>query len=41
MKIEKLDHLVLTVKNIETTYNFYVTVLGDVKLIEVSNYDEP
>jgi catechol 2,3-dioxygenase-like lactoylglutathione lyase family enzyme len=28
MKIEKLDHLVLTVKNIEETCNFYNKVLG-------------
>ena len=28
MKISHLDHLVLTVSNIETTCNFYQTVLG-------------
>ena len=28
MKIERLDHLVLTVKNIEKTCTFYSTVLG-------------
>ena len=28
MKIERLDHLVLTVKNIAVTVQFYVTVLG-------------
>ncbi|RPJ74889.1 MAG: VOC family protein [Alphaproteobacteria bacterium] len=28
MKIERLDHLVLTVKNIEKTCKFYSTVLG-------------
>lgn len=28
MKIERLDHLVLTVKNIEETCRFYSTVLG-------------
>lgn len=28
MKIERLDHLVLTVKDIETTCKFYSTVLG-------------
>ena len=28
MKIDHLDHLVLTVKNIATTCEFYVTVLG-------------
>jgi catechol 2,3-dioxygenase-like lactoylglutathione lyase family enzyme len=28
MKIERLDHLVLTVKNIATTCEFYVAVLG-------------
>jgi len=28
MKINHLDHLVLTVSNIETTCNFYQTVLG-------------
>ena len=28
MKIERLDHLVLTVKDIAITAQFYVTVLG-------------
>lgn len=28
MKIESLDHLVLTVKNISTTVKFYTTILG-------------
>jgi len=28
MKIERLDHLVLTVKDIATTVQFYVSVLG-------------
>lgn len=28
MKIDKLDHLVLTVRNIEATCNFYTRVLG-------------
>ncbi|MBD3902952.1 VOC family protein, partial [Bifidobacterium breve] len=28
MKISHLDHLVLTVSNIETTCHFYQTVLG-------------
>lgn len=28
MKIDKLDHLVLTVQDIDTTVNFYVKVLG-------------
>ena len=28
MHIERLDHLVLTVKDIETTVQFYVSVLG-------------
>jgi catechol 2,3-dioxygenase-like lactoylglutathione lyase family enzyme len=28
MKIDSIDHLVLTVKNIETTIAFYVRVLG-------------
>ena len=28
MQIQRLDHLVLTVKNIETTVQFYVSVLG-------------
>ena len=28
MEISKLDHLVLTVKDIETTTSFYVSVLG-------------
>ena len=28
MKIDRLDHLVLTVKDIEKTAQFYVTVLG-------------
>ena len=28
MKIDKLDHLVLTVKDIKTTVDFYVNVLG-------------
>ena len=28
MKIDRLDHLVLTVKNIEATCAFYTTVLG-------------
>jgi catechol 2,3-dioxygenase-like lactoylglutathione lyase family enzyme len=28
MKIERLDHLVLTVKDIASTVQFYVTVLG-------------
>lgn len=28
MKIERLDHLVLTVKNIDVTCEFYQTVLG-------------
>ena len=28
MNINRLDHLVLTVKDIETTVQFYVTVLG-------------
>lgn len=28
MKIDRLDHLVLTVKNIATTCEFYVAVLG-------------
>lgn len=28
MKISHLDHLVLTVSNIETTCNFYQTILG-------------
>ena len=28
MKIERLDHLVLTVRNIATTCDFYSTVLG-------------
>jgi catechol 2,3-dioxygenase-like lactoylglutathione lyase family enzyme len=28
MKIDKLDHLVLTVKDIDTTVDFYVKVLG-------------
>ena len=28
MNINRLDHLVLTVKDIETTVNFYVSVLG-------------
>jgi catechol 2,3-dioxygenase-like lactoylglutathione lyase family enzyme len=31
MKISKLDHLVLTVTNLETTASFYVSVLGMVK----------
>lgn len=33
MKIDRLDHLVLTVKNIETTASFYETVLGMKKVI--------
>ena len=33
MKIDRLDHLVLTVKNIETTANFYETVLGMKKVL--------
>jgi catechol 2,3-dioxygenase-like lactoylglutathione lyase family enzyme len=28
MEISKLDHLVLTVKDVEKTTSFYVTVLG-------------
>jgi catechol 2,3-dioxygenase-like lactoylglutathione lyase family enzyme len=28
MKIDRLDHLVLTVKDIETTIEFYTTLLG-------------
>lgn len=28
MNIDRLDHLVLTVKNIEVSVNFYVSVLG-------------
>ena len=28
MKVNRLDHLVLTVKNIATTARFYVDVLG-------------
>ena len=28
MKIDSLDHLVLTVKNIDTTVSFYTSVLG-------------
>ncbi len=33
MKIDRLDHLVLTVKNIESTAKFYERVLGMEKLI--------
>ena len=33
MKIDRLDHLVLTVKNIEITANFYETVLGMKKVV--------
>ena len=28
MKVKRLDHFVLTVRNIETTCNFYARVLG-------------
>ena len=31
MKLEKLDHLVLTVKEIEATVNFYTKVLSMTK----------
>lgn len=33
MKIDKLDHLVLTVKDIEKTVNFYTRVLGMSKTV--------
>jgi catechol 2,3-dioxygenase-like lactoylglutathione lyase family enzyme len=36
MKIERLDHLVLTVKNIEKTCRFYSAVLG----MEVISFGE-
>lgn len=36
MKIERLDHLVLTVKSIENTCKFYSTVLG----MEIINFGE-
>jgi catechol 2,3-dioxygenase-like lactoylglutathione lyase family enzyme len=36
MKIERLDHLVLTVKSIEKTCKFYSTVLG----MEIINFAE-
>jgi catechol 2,3-dioxygenase-like lactoylglutathione lyase family enzyme len=36
MKIERLDHLVLTVKSIEKTCKFYSTVLG----MEIINFVE-
>jgi len=35
MKLDRLDHLVLTVRNIETTCTFYSTVLG----MEVVTFD--
>jgi len=36
MEIERLDHLVLTVKSIEKTCKFYSTVLG----MEIINFAE-
>jgi catechol 2,3-dioxygenase-like lactoylglutathione lyase family enzyme len=36
MKIDHLDHLVLTVKNIATTCEFYATVLG----MEIVNFED-
>ena len=33
MQIDRLDHLVLTVKNIDTTVNFYTSVMGMKKMI--------
>ncbi|WP_415894388.1 VOC family protein [Neptuniibacter sp. PT8_73] len=33
MKIERLDHLVLTVKDIDVTVEFYATVLGMEKVV--------
>lgn len=35
MKVEKLDHLVLTVKDIEATCRFYADVLG----MEIATFD--
>lgn len=36
MKIQQLDHLVLTVKNLQTSINFYTDVLG-MQLVEFSD----
>ncbi len=33
MQVDRIDHLVLTVKNIDTTVNFYVSVMGMKKLV--------
>jgi catechol 2,3-dioxygenase-like lactoylglutathione lyase family enzyme len=33
MQVERLDHFVLTVKDIETTVNFYTRVLGMEKVV--------
>lgn len=33
MQIDRLDHLVLTVKDIDTTVNFYTSVMGMKKLV--------
>lgn len=33
MQIERIDHLVLTVKNIDATVNFYTSVMGMEKVV--------
>lgn len=33
MNVERIDHLVLTVKNIEDTVNFYTSIMGMEKIV--------